>query len=340
MKKNVYMRLACLLAGLLLASSSYAGVTVSELGCSEFGGDKFGGTNGNAINEIGHIAGMIGSHAGFIIPGDTCQDLGSHAGYIWSIAYDINDFDQVVGVVPFGSSRWLGFIWSTGQGMTYLDFQNAAWANGINNAGQVVGKYRAETERAFIWDNIHGVRDLGALPGGNRSSANDINENGETVGWSESSQGLRPCLWTEAGGMQDLGTLPGTFWCEASKINNAGQVIGTCNTCPIGQFTGECDTLYFIWTMGSGMQVLPVPGPIGSINDLGDVVGSFRAPSGYYHAYLWNRSEGTIDLGILVGDNINTRADGINNERQVVGSHLWTVTSPFSLASTNVLREN
>src|SRR5438093_10389614 len=50
--------------------------------------------------------------------------------------------------------------------------------------------------------------DLGSLPGGSRSTAVDIDDDGTIVGQSETATGeFRAVLWRD-GSIQDLGTLP------------------------------------------------------------------------------------------------------------------------------------
>jgi probable HAF family extracellular repeat protein len=106
-----------------------------------------------------------------------------------------------------------------------------SYANGINNAGQVVGGSIATTGfRAFMWQN--GVMtNLGDLPGGHDfSDAYGINDAGQVVGRSGGAAGTSAFLW-QNGIMTDLNTVPGvsgTGWSltEAGAINDAGQILG------------------------------------------------------------------------------------------------------------------
>ena len=88
----------------------------------------------------------------------------------------------------------------------------------------------ANQDRAFLYSN--GVmQDLGALPGGSRSYANDISDTGLIVGWSYNAQSqARAALFTE-GQVIDLNTLlpanSGWVLQQAFAINNFGQVTGT-----------------------------------------------------------------------------------------------------------------
>jgi probable HAF family extracellular repeat protein len=70
------------------------------------------------------------------------------------------------------------------------------------------------------------VDPLGVI-GGTWSRANAVNENGEVVGESCTSDCLGTAFyWTDAGGLEDLGRLPGYSRGAASAINSRGQVFG------------------------------------------------------------------------------------------------------------------
>jgi probable HAF family extracellular repeat protein len=102
----------------------------------------------------------------------------------------------------------------------------------INDAGQVVGYGSAATgNRAFLWDAVNGMQNLGDLPGGSdRSFAFGINNAGQVVGDSSAATGRRAFLWDAVNGMQDLNDLidPGlsAVLFEAAAINASGQIVG------------------------------------------------------------------------------------------------------------------
>ena len=112
-------------------------------------------------------------------------------------------------------------------GLGFLPGGSYSAANGLNDAGQVVGHSSSSGGgRAFLWDAASGLQDLGTLPGGTFSAAHDINEAGQIVGQSEATEGLRAFLWEAETGMRDLGVLPGGSASAAAGVNDAGHVVG------------------------------------------------------------------------------------------------------------------
>lgn len=84
------------------------------------------------------------------------------------------------------------------------------------------------------------ITDLGTL-GGPSSSALDVNDSGQVVGWAFNAAGQqRAFVWTPANGMLDLGTLGGPS-SSAHAINNAGQIVGESTT-------GSGQNHAFLWT--------------------------------------------------------------------------------------------
>ena len=161
------------------------------------------------------------------------------------------------------------------------------------------------------------MRNLGVLPGGNYSSACDINDVDEVAGTSASAAGERAVLWTKTGNVRDLGTLPGDTSSEASAINNNGDVVGYSK--------GPRGIHAFLWTKATGMQDLGVlPGGKTSralgINDMGAVVGSSTSSSGD-RAFIWTKQAGMRDLNnsaSMSSGVVFFEAHAINNTGQIL----------------------
>jgi probable HAF family extracellular repeat protein len=127
-----------------------------------------------------------------------------------------------------GTDPWRALVWTEESGWTDVGKLPGAFdtvATTMNNRGDVAGYSEGYGYRAFLWTQAGGMVDLGTF-GGTFSSATAINDSGQVVGWSTTSDDTaRPFVWTQAGGMIDLGTLGGAG--GARDINERGQVVGS-----------------------------------------------------------------------------------------------------------------
>ena len=201
------------------------------------------------------------------------------------------------------------------------------------------------TNTAFAEVLQYEITDLGSL-GGGWSVANAINEAGQVVGISSTTNHTDHAFLWDNGEMIDLGALPGPAgYSEAHSINDVGQVVGSSglegsafiwdstdgmryldgigdsesnarcinnNGQMVGWAFGSFGSA-FLWDDGEMTNLGPVT-PFG-INDAGQVVGE-EYISGQTHAFLWDDGD-TIDLGTLGGS--SSRAYAINEAGQVVG---------------------
>jgi probable HAF family extracellular repeat protein len=202
----------------------------------------------------------------------------------------------------------------------------------LNNLGDIAGRAgnsAAGQTRAMIWS--HGMlqpKRLGALPGGEYSSASTINDAREVAGGSNTSNSIVPFIWTTTGGLQRVPLLPGDKCGQALGINKYGHVAGYSS--------GRNGTSAFLWTRAGGVRNLgSLPGGNYSraraVNDSDEVIGT-SASMGGDRAVLWTKIGNVRDLGTLPGD---TSSEGlaINNAGDVVGyskgpgglrAFLWT----------------
>ena len=220
------------------------------------GGWELGvGTMG--INDSGQIVGCRSSngdsyaHASLYEDGQW-KDLGTLPGGLTSAAYAINDSGQVVGYSeqrecpPFcTTNRAILYSESTGMkdsGMPLESPNYSGKASDINASGQVVGySGHAYLYSGGQWQN------LGTLPGGCGSQAYGINDAGQVVGTSQTTE--EPCgnphafLYSD-GQMQDLNNLipadSGWTLDQAMKINNSGQIVGE------GHINGQAQNSLFL----------------------------------------------------------------------------------------------
>jgi len=90
-----------------------------------------------------------------------------------------------------------------------------------------IAPFASAKQHAFIWDSVHGMKDLGTL-GGKNSYATGINDLGEVVGYSDFGNGTHAFTWTRAGGMVDIGIFfTGQASNQAASINEQGAIAGT-----------------------------------------------------------------------------------------------------------------
>ena len=205
----------------------------------------------------------------------------------------------------------------------------------LNNLGDIVGRKNGALEgapQAVTWNHSRLTsKHLGALPGGDYSSASDINDAGEVVGVSNTDKAIVPFVWTAKGGLRRVPLLPGDSCGEAIAVNKHGHIAG-CSSGPNGERA-------FIWTRQAEVSDLGVlaGGEYSRARDLNDsdeVVGVSASSAGD-RAVLWTKSRSAIDLGTLPGD-WGSEAVAINNAGDVVGyskgprgmrAVLWTKAS-------------
>jgi len=150
-----------------------------------------------------------------------------------------------------------------------------AFAQDINDNDEVVGQSMQAGFGlvATRWNASGTPTSLGMLPGGMTSWAEAINNNGEMVGYSEDSTGLRKAvLWDDRGGMVDVHAAIGSTGSSIPwDINDNGLIVGQASINP-GFAKG------FIWDQKNPAQVVGSFGYMGGANygtnNNGELVGS------------------------------------------------------------------
>lgn len=234
-------------------------------------------------------------------------DVGNLDEIPGSRGMDVNAGRQVVGFAFFPERA---FLYDGGQMQDLGSLDGGALAFAINDGSQVTG----ESGRAFLWDSVNGMQDLGTL-GGSGSIGRGINNTGKIVGWSDIADGpgQHAFLWDSVDGMQDLGTLGDIDFSVALDVNDNDQVTGLSDI-EVGVSHA------FLWDRVNGMQDLGALGGDSSrglgINNSGQITGA-TTEGGVDRAFLWDSVNGVQDLGTLGGD--SSLGSDINNRSQVVG---------------------
>jgi probable HAF family extracellular repeat protein len=204
-------------------------------------------------------------------------------------------------------------------GSTYTE------AYGINNSGQIVGKYvDAGGQHGFLFDQ--GSYTTLDVPGAASTSASGINDSGQIVGSYGDAVSSHGFLFDQ--GSYTTLDVPGSTYTEAYGINNSGQVVGYYLVSATYPAHG------FLFDQGN-YTMLDVPGPFSTaangINASGQIVGYYCDAdcdvgdihhSGPVHGFLLDQgSYNTFD----VPGAISTPTSGINDSGQIVGAGITSI---------------
>jgi probable HAF family extracellular repeat protein len=201
----------------------------------------------------------------------------------------------------------------------------------------------------------HGkVINLGTLPGGFESLAQDIDNQGQVAGFSSTAIRDRqacsifgqtpPCGWTTEvravvwrhGVISDLGTLGGPDALEAAQ-NEQGEIAGESYTSDqINADTSLLPQAPFLWRNGRMINLGTLGGHNGQANWLngrGEVVGQSNLPGdATFNAFMWN-GRPMIDLTPHAA---RSTANWINDQGDVTG---WTCASLRSVCTGFLWRQ-
>ncbi|MDD2336419.1 MAG: DUF3466 family protein [Geobacteraceae bacterium] len=263
----------------------------------------------------------------------------------------INDSGTVVGVLKgiygyveggaMGTSQTHVISWDLTSGEeTATDLgvmgsaNGSAYGYGINNTGQIVGTYRTKVGsqnvfKPFTYDlNSNTQTNLDTPLLSPTALALDINDSGQTVGWTSTKTGTVLDTMPKTAFISNpvdstISYIPGasvgtnaTDGSVANGINNSGLVTGYT--------TVDGNALAFLYD--SSNDDFATIGTLGgqtstgnAINESGAIVGYSTLADGVEHAFLY--SGGTmIDLGALGEAGNTSQAYDINEAGTIVGS--------------------
>jgi probable HAF family extracellular repeat protein len=248
------------------------------------------------INNVGQVVGSSGI-GGFLFSAGaytplsfTIVDFSQNTpetipGYFYPSG--INDAHDIVGPAYFGSPGGItNYIYSGG---TYTFLHINAFntsANGINNAGEIVGagffEFSVEFSgyAGFLYSSrtITTFQDPVAVPGS--TFANGINNEGSIVGYYQNSASVAHGFLYSGGTFTTLDDPLATGGTYLTGINDTGQIVGSY----IGA-TGQHGFLYDNGTFTTLDNPLGVT-EIAGINDSGQIVGNYLDSAGYSHGFF------------------------------------------------------
>ena len=192
-----------------------------------------------------------------------------------------------------------------------------------------------------IWKNGK-MTALSTLRGGQNGQAYWTNDRGQVVGFAENGtidptcassvpfQVLRfeAVIWGPNGDVHQLHPLKGDTVGFAFGINDKGQAVGATGVCsntslppvhPAGAHAVLWEKDGTPTDLGSLAGL--APNVAGSINNLGQVVGTSPFSDGTIHSFLWTRTTGMQDLGTFPGAVVTVApcCHTINDKGQVAG---------------------
>lgn len=208
------------------------------------------------------------------IDGSEIAELQTLGGSM-SNAMDVNNANVVVGSCTTVSGEWRATLWRPGEPVLDLGTLDANNANSkaINDQNVVVGVvYRspaapqADYRRAFRWTSSEGMT---LIPGTEDlwSSAQDVNNRGDILGWCRGPKQMRSFVWSQSAGLRFVeGTIGKPFY--ASRINDSGVVIGEADD-------DRGVRRAMVWSSETGLLALNVPFEFHptAIDAVGNIVG-------------------------------------------------------------------
>jgi hypothetical protein len=277
-----------------------------------------------AISDNGWVAGSTADH--------TAARWSSRSGlehiplpheFVLSEGTGINSKGDAVGVAfTADSSRSIAFVFR--QGKTSLLPGEQARAEGINDAGEIVGQSKPPGQKVVgpVQWKSNALLDLKICCAG---TARRINGNDQIIGDTYDLQGhYHAFLWDAEHGYRML-TTAGEEYSSALALNEHGEVV--VRAVPGG---------LFLYLDG---RFEPIDASLAAVRGLNKdevVVGSFGPKPEGQRAFVWDKAHGLRDLNALVGANSGWNlevATSINDRGEIVGwgDHGGTENAGFLL---------
>jgi len=263
-----------------------------------------------AISDSGWVTGNTADHTAARWSSQSgLEHISLPSEFVLSEGTGINSKGDAVGVAfTTDSSRSVAFLFR--QGKTSLLPGEQSRADGINDAGEIIGQSKPPGQKAVgpvQWKNDT-LLDLKICCAG---TARRINGNSQIIGDTYDLKGhYHAFLWDTEHGSRLLSTA-GEEYSSALALNPRGEVV--VRAVPGGLF------LY------SAGRFEPIDAPQAAVRGLNKdevVVGSFGTNPEAQRAFVWDKAHGLRDLNALIGANAGWKlevATGINDRGEIVG---------------------
>lgn len=250
----------------------------------------------------------------------TLTDLGSLSGN-FSLAYDINDHGDVVGVTKDSAGSMHGFLYTK---ETFHDLSDWYWARGINNRGQIldtfanVGQWNAETATVDWTDLTPLVSNSSTIQYSQRTSK--INDRGEITGYRTQKLGAyRGAPQTREGFFISNGVVS-ILGGNLNNVCDDSQYFGVNNRSEAA-FAGAAGA--FVASNGTPIQIYPQgvgsSYAIKAINDVGEFIGTSSEIYPWYYSPAKGYVNAPAILALMSANSLNSTMEDINNQGLVVG---------------------
>jgi probable HAF family extracellular repeat protein len=257
-----------------------------------------------------------------------------------------------------------GFVFANGHyAVIDVPGSNSSTAEGINNAGWIVGTFMTDSNETHGFLTFDGAFTVIDVPGAAATSASGINSSGQIIGTFTDRDGRQHGFLDSGGSFRTI-DFPGASDTILGGLNDAGQIVGTAvassqlaflyvdgsfsiilgsadqaaNGSGInnaGQVVGTASSGGFLYANGS-FAAINLPGATGAggitfvnnINNVGQVVG-FSQESGCCIGFVANLDARSFSTIIYPGS-LLTQPNGINDAGVIVGRFLGPVPEPSS----------
>jgi uncharacterized membrane protein len=288
----------------------------AAVGSFVFGTQRF--FDGDRLHDLGSLGGGFTVARGLnnrgVVVGltiDATPPFGDMRAFTWtvsrgmralpgapgSIAYDINDKNQVVGLLPVPEVSRRAVRWDPDGRIVFLGPLplSGSEAYAINNhalAGGFMDVAPAGQIHATVWNPAGALTDLGTL-GGFRAFSLFVNEHGNVAGYSDNTTNDTELgfSWNRYDGLVPTGAQGGGIRLVADQ-NDRGQIVGDTD------FPGGNGG--YLWSRSLGLRLLPrgpgVETDAFAVNNLTQTVGGIRLAGGEQRAVRWDGLAAPIDL--------------------------------------------